>query len=41
MEFLPYRNDFWPKDFEDYKLENVMNNEIMANLTFAYAGHLF
>jgi hypothetical protein len=41
MDFLPWRNDFWPKDFEEYKLEKLMNNDKMKNLTFAYAGQLF
>lgn len=41
MEFLPYRSDFWPKDFEDYKLQPLMENRAMSTLTFANAGHLF
>ena len=41
MEFLPYRSDFWPKDFEDYKLQPLMDNQTMSTLTFANAGHLF
>jgi hypothetical protein len=41
MEFLPFRNDFWPKGFEEYKLEALTNDEKMSTLTFAYAAHLF
>jgi hypothetical protein len=41
MLFLMSRSDFWAKDFEDYKLEALMNNEKMMGLTYAFAGQLF
>lgn len=41
IEFLPYREDFWPKDYEDYKFASLTNDPLLAQLALPYAGHLY
>jgi hypothetical protein len=41
MEYIPYREDFWPKDFEEYKLQLLLDDAILGQLTQMHICALF
>ena len=41
MQFLPYREDFWPVGYEDYKCEVLMMDPTISTMTLAHIGHFF
>jgi hypothetical protein len=41
MQFLPYREDFWPPDFEDYMCMGLMGDPTTSTLTLAHVGHFY
>jgi hypothetical protein len=41
MELLPYREDFWPKDFEEYKLASLVEHPTLKDLTLEHICAVF
>lgn len=41
MEYIPYREDFWPLDFEEYKLQLLLDDPILGQLMQMHICALF